>query len=356
MVAKTLYKNILKPILYQLDPEFVHNGFTSIGELIGRIPVTNKVLAGVYKYNGPDISKTVDGITYKTPVLLAAGFDYNAHLTGVLDSMSFGGEEVGSVTAQPCEGNVKPRLTRAVKSQSIIVYKGLRNEGVQKIAERIQKTKHDPDFIVGVSIARSNNAQTVDIENGVEDYFTSLDYLVQHNVGDYYTVNISCPNSFGGESFAEPQRLKKLLEKLSEVKTNKPRYVKMPIILVWEEFVPLVDTVLRYGFQGVIIGNLNKNYDDLDYRDEAPQEYRGGLSGKPCQKLSNELIRQTRERYKKNITIIGCGGIFTPEDAMTKFQLGADLVQLITGMIFEGPHLMKEIATQYAQEFKPLAN
>ena len=276
---------------------------------------------------------------------MAAGFDYNARLIGILDKMSFGGEEVGSVTLRKCEGNAKPRLARAKKSQSIIVYKGLRNDGVDRIIERMQHSKINENYVVGISIARTNDAKTSDLQSGIADFTGSLEKLVKNDVGDYYTINISCPNAFGGESFATKENLEKLLKAMKKIKHNMPMYVKMPINLEWKEFKELIDLVIKYKINGVVIGNLDKNYDDLAFRDEAPKEYRGGLSGKPCQKLSTDLIRKTRQEYGKKLTIIGCGGIMTAKDAMEKFEAGADLVQLITGMIFEGPHLMKEIAS-----------
>ncbi len=342
-----LYVHILKPFLFKLDPEHVHNRFVAVGEFLGSFGLGRALLNLMYGYHGPDISKTVDGITYKTPVLLSAGFDYNGRLSQALPSIGFGGEEIGSVTARECEGNAKPRLTRLPKSQSLIVFKGLRNEGVGRIIRRLQSRQHL--FVTGVSIARTNDEEAADTESGITDYFTTLSKLVTANVGDYYTINISCPNAFGGENFAEPQRLRELLTKLKLIHTHKPVYVKMPINLAWPLFDALLKVIVEFGLQGVIIGNLNKNYDYLDFRDEAPAEYRGGLSGKPCFELSNELIRHTRQAYGNKFTIIGCGGIMSAEDAMDKFNAGADLVQLITGMIFHGPQLISQIDSAYAR-------
>lgn len=336
-----LYR-ILKKLLFLLDPEFVHDRFTDLGELMGSNKLGRWILNKVYGYNGPDISKVVDGITYKTPVILSAGFDYNGRLSQALPSLGFGGEEIGSVTAQPCAGNSKPRLKRLVKSQSIVVYKGLRNEGVDKILNRLKLRKHL--FVNGISIAKTNSAATADLQTGIDDYFQSLQKCVAQDMGDYYTINISCPNAFGGEDFAEPTRLKKLLDKLTTVKTHKPIYIKLPINKSWDDLKKLLDVIAKYRqIKGVVIGNLNKDYASVKFPEEAPAAYRGGLSGKPCFELSNQLIAKTRETYKDRFTIIGCGGILTPDDALTKLAAGADLLQLITGMIFTGPQLIKDI-------------
>lgn len=346
------YQKVIKPIFFKFNPEFVHNFMCFFGEMLGKTALTRKFVASLALYKGRDISKVVDGIKYKTPFLLSAGFDYNGNLVNILPQISFGGEEVGSVTARPCEGNKKPRLTRLPKSKSIIVYKGLKNEGVERVMNRLKKYPKT-DFVVGVSIARTNDEKTCNDEEGTEDFFYSFKRLNEENVGDYYTINISCPNVFGGETFAESKRLEMLMEKLVTIKCDKPVYVKMPINLSWLEFDALLKILNKYKMiKGVIIGNLNKNYDDLDFREEAPKEYRGGLSGKPCFKLSNELIRKTREVYGKRFTIIGVGGVMLPQDMIEKFEAGSDLVMLITGMIYNGPLFIKSLCEEYEKIYK----
>jgi dihydroorotate dehydrogenase len=344
------YKNILKPILFKFDPEMVHNHFVAFGEFAGKSKLLKKFIGGFYGYKGKDISKTIDGLTFKTPFLLSAGFDYNGRLINILPEISFGGAEVGSVTARSCEGNKKPRLIRLPKSQSILVNKGLRNDGVEAVIKRLKKYKKREGFVVGVSIARTNDEKVSDNEDGIKDYMYSFKRLNEENVGDYYTLNISCPNAFGGETFASSLMLQNLLFKISEIKCKKPVYIKMPINLSWSEFDGLLKVIEKFEIiKGVVIGNLNKNYNDLDFRDEAPQNYKGGLSGKPCFKLSNALIRQTREAYKQRFTIIGCGGVMSPDDMAEKFKAGADLVALITGMIYNGPGFIKELANHYSK-------
>lgn len=345
-----LYKSILKPLFFKMDPEYVHDMMVRKGVALGRFAISRAVIDWMYGYHGPDISKTVDGIDYQTPILLSAGFDYNGRLTAILPHVGFAGEEVGSVTARPCEGNPRPRLARLPKSKSIIVNKGLRNEGVDAIIERLKKAypNHKP-FIVGISIARTNDEKSVPIEAGIEDYCYSFRRLNQEDVGDYYTLNISCPNAYGAEAFSEPALLPRLLEVITKIPCKKPVYVKMPINIPWIQFEELLKAIDRFGLQGVVIGNLNKDYGSLDFRDEAPAEYRGGLSGKPTRELSTELIRRTRELYGKRFTIMGVGGIDSPATAMEKFDAGADLVQLITGMIYEGPGLIKKLCSAYAK-------
>ncbi|MEI6396907.1 MAG: hypothetical protein WCO48_02460, partial [Candidatus Taylorbacteria bacterium] len=256
----TLYKYILKPILFLIDPEVIHDAFISFGEFLGKFHLTRWVVGFFYDYHesarrkaqgaskGASISKVVDGIKYRTPVLLSAGFDYNGQLTQILPHIGFGGEEVGSVTARPCAGNPKPRLTRLPKSGSIIVNKGLRNDGVEAIIARIKEagarrkaqsaseSQSASDFVVGVSIARTNDEHSVDIQSGIDDYVYSFKRLNEEGIGDYYAINISCPNAFGGEAFTTPDLLTRLLMKLSTIPCTKPVYVKMPINLPWDQF------------------------------------------------------------------------------------------------------------------------
>jgi dihydroorotate dehydrogenase len=338
-----MYQKIIKPILFRFNPEKVHDFFIWFGEFAGSFWILRKFFGLIYGYRGKEIGKTIDGLYYKTPIVLSAGFDYNARLTRILPYLGFGGVEVGSVTVRPCEGNPKPRLKRLVKSKSILVNKGLRNQGADAIIQRLKNTPREKDFVIGVSIARTNDELSASTEEGVEDFFYSFRRLNEENVGDYYTINISCPNVFGGETFATPDLLFRLLSKIKSIPCDKPIYVKLPINLSLGETDALLEIIDKLGFNGVVVGNLNKKYADLDFREEAPQKYSGGISGKPCFTLSNQLIKHIREKYKNRFTIFGCGGVLSPEDALVKLQSGSDLLQMITGIIFMGPGLIRQI-------------
>lgn len=337
------YTHILKPILFKFNPEFVHKVFVKAGIFLGSNPITRKATFYIYGYKGTDISKTIDGLNYKTPVVLSAGFDYNANLTQILPSLGFGGVEVGSVTARPCRGNKSPTLTRLPHSNAIIVNKGLKNDGVDVIIKRLKKTYKVPGFVIGVSIAKTNDSQSADIDEAIKDYCYSFKRLNEEKIGDYYTINISCPNAFGGETFTTPILLKKLLGEIKQIPCEKPIYIKMPINISWEDTQELLQVILEHKITGVIFGNLNKNYLDIPCVSEQPSTYKGGISGAPCFHPSNILIEKTKQEYKDRLTIIGCGGIMSPVDALYKFELGSDLIHVITGMIYRGPSLIKEI-------------
>lgn len=344
-----MYKKILKPILFIFNPETVHAFFVFFGIILGSNPLTRKLVNFFYGYSGKDISKKVDGLTYKTPIVLSAGFDYNGNLTQILPFIGLGGVEVGSVTAKPCNGNPSPTLTRLPNSNAIIVNKGLKNDGVDVIINRLKKKKRFKDFIIGISIAKTNNKQCADTQEAVKDYCYSFTRLNEENIGDYYTINISCPNAFGGETFTKPDLLEQLLFEIKKIPCTKPIYIKMPINIFWEETKDLLDVITKYKINGVIFGNLNKNYLDIPHNSERPPEYRGGISGKPCFHPSNILIEKAKKEYGDRLTIIGCGGIFTSVDALYKFELGSQLIHLITGIIYEGPGLIKKICKAYSE-------
>lgn len=351
-VIDALYTHALKPILFTMSPDTVHDLFLTAGEMAGKFALTRALFSGLYNYRGQNISKTIDGITYRTPVLLSAGFDADGRLTRIVPSLGFGGEEIGSTTALPCAGNPLPRMTRLIRNRSLVVYKGLRNNGVDALIKKLKVTPREKGFVLGISIARTNSpSASTDIEAGIRDYETSFRKLNEAGLGDYYTINISCPNAYTGEAFTDPAHLSKLLPRLAQVACDKPVYLKMPISFTWEEFDKLLAVADAHPFiRGVVIGNLNKHYNELRHPEDAPKEFRGGLSGEPTWKRSTEYIKKTRAAYGTRFTIIGCGGIFTPEDAIEKLHAGADLLQLITGMIFNGPGLISRIAERIARD------
>jgi len=341
-MLNTLYKRIFKPIVFKLDPEFVHDQISFFGNLLGKFKLTRNITKYFFFYSNVKLEQQVDGINYKNPIGLSAGFDKNAKLLNILPFVGFGFEEVGSITLDEYVGNPKPRLYRLKKSKALVVYYGLMNKGVKVIAEKIRKALKT-NMVIGVSVAKTNCSRTSTEDAGIQDYFDCLKYLQENNIGQYYTINISCPNTFGGEPFTTEVKLEKLLRKLSEIKTDKPIYIKMPINLPIEEFDKLLQVIIKYNITGIIVGNLTKVRDSELIKDPIPEHIKGGISGLPTQKLSNELISYTYKHYGNKLTIIGVGGIFSAEDAYEKIKRGATLLQLITGMIFEGPMLIKDI-------------
>jgi len=341
------YKKIIKPILFRLDPETVHNFFIYSGRLLGKFGLTRRVTSIVFKpKENARLKVQLGNVEIKNPIGLSAGFDKEADLVDILPSLGFGYQQVGTVTLNPDEGNKGKRLVRLKTSKSIIVNYGLKNDGAEEIIKRL-KNRKVKDFPLSISIGKTNADYTSSDEAGIKDYFDCLKRFMDENIGQIYTINISCPNTFGGEPFTTPDKLERLLNKLSELNHTKPVFLKMPIDKKWDDFKKLIDVVLKYEFiTGVVIGNLAIDRESMELDElerEIAENSKGGISGSVTTKLCNTLIRETYLYAGDELKIIGVGGIFSANDAYEKIKLGATAVQLITGMIFEGPSLIKKI-------------
>lgn len=332
------YRHLLKPILFLLDAETVHNTFTTIGKLAGYCPLTKGLIRATSAYEDSRLVKNIDGIQFPNPIGLSAGFDYNGELTQILPSVGFGFHSLGTITYEPYPGNRKPRLGRFPQSKALLVNKGLKNLGAAQIIKNLTGTTfHIP---TGISIGSTNKAHS-SLKEEILDILKSFVLFEASSLNHaYYELNISCPNTHGGEPFNIPHRLKVLLAALDRLNISRPVYVKFPIDQSWPESKALLDIIASHQIAGVIIGNLTKDRSNKAVAPEDLAEWQkrtGNLSGKPTWERSNQIIAKTRQTYGSRFTIIGVGGVFTGEDAAYKMALGADLIQLITGMIYGGP-------------------
>lgn len=345
-----LYRAILKPIFFAQDPEVVHDRMMMAGERLGKSKLGKMIVRACFDYKHPSLTQEIWGTHFSNPVGLAAGFDKEGKIFSLMSDVGFGFAEVGTVTYGAYEGNPKPRLYRLPVSKGLVVYYGLKNSGAEAVSRHLKGVaNHIPQI---VSIGKTNCSLTADEEKGVNDYKDCLDVFQKNGVGDIYEINISCPNTFGGEPFTTGEKLKKLLEVLQVRESKKPIILKMPINIPWEEFKKLLDVALQYQVHAVNIGNLNKDRSDPAIKEKIPGYIKGSISGKPTWNLSNELISQTYAYCGDKMTIIGTGGIFSAEDAYEKIRRGASLVQLITGMIYEGPQLIGTINYELARFLK----
>ncbi len=338
-----IYKNILKPVLFLIDPEFVHERMTAIGELCGACWCTKNLFTSIYRFDDLKLQQKLHGIDFLNPLGLAAGFDYQAQLTQLLPSIGFGFGTVGTITNLAYAGNPPPRLGRLPKSRSLMVYKGFKNKGAKIVSEKLSQLKFT--YPVGVSIGHSNNPTLTSQKKSIADILKCFETFLEKKVNNsYFELNISCPNLFGNVTFYPPKNLEELLREVDRLKLNQPLFIKMPIEKSNQETRKMLEVIVKHKVAGVIFGNLQKNRQDPALIPEEVARFdRGNFSGKPTFKRSNELISFAYKNYGKRLTIIGCGGIFSAEDAYTKIKLGASLVQLITGMIFEGPALIGQI-------------
>lgn len=335
---RILYQHIFKPIAFKLDPEFVHDGVSWFGSILGKTTIGKKLTRLIFNFSNSSLEQDILGIHFPNPIGLSAGFDKNAELTDILPEVGFGFAEVGSITGEPCQGNPKKRLWRLPKSKSLLVWYGLKNKGAEFIAKQI-KNKHFK-IPVGISVAKTNCQATVNDEVGIKDYAKA--FRLFENIGSYTTVNISCPNAFGGEPFTDPNRLDNLLTELDKISTTKPTFIKLSPDLDREEVDAILSVIDKHRVQGIICSNLTKNRKNSKIIEQDLPAV-GGLSGKVVSELSDELISYVYKKTNGKYIIIGSGGVFSAEDAYKKIKLGASLVQILTGMIFEGPQLIGEI-------------
>ncbi len=344
--SNVIYRHGVKPILFRFKPDAVHNALLKQGSLLQKSSLIRHALRVSWAYqNTPKLRQTVFGIQFNNPVGLSAGFDKNFELVPIIKSIGFGFMEGGSLTLHDCAGNPRPWFYRLPKTKSLVVNAGLANHGVKAIIERLKNytAANFKDFPLNISIAKTNSQKTSTDTEAIADYVGSLTLLQKAKLGDMYTLNISCPNTYGGEPFTTPARLDALLKATDKLNLKQPLIIKMPVHMPWSELDGLLNVATKHSVQGVTVSNLAKDRSKANLKDPLPDAVKGNLSGAPSRELSNELIKQTYRKYGERFVIIGVGGVFSAEDAYAKIKLGATLVELITGMIFEGPQLVGQI-------------
>jgi dihydroorotate dehydrogenase len=335
-----LYKNLIKPILFCFQADSVHDFFLKIGYFFSRSGFFLFFLDKIFNYKNNKLKQNVLGINFEKPIGLAAGFDYNADLVGVTECLSFGFHTIGTVTNDSYQGNPKPMLDRLPKSKALVVNKGFKNDGIDYVLRKVKKNKSN--IPLGLSIGATNK-KYVHTDEMIDDVYSSFVKALKYNDFDYFELNISCPNLINikniKDKFDEPMGLGLLLNRLSYLKFSKPVFVKMPLCKDLREIIILCEKIADYKFvSGVIIANLATDMDNFPFHDEDKNKtVIGKFSGKPTEEQSNYLIGEIYKRYKNRFTIIGCGGVFDAEGAYEKIKRGASLVQMITGMIYEGP-------------------
>lgn len=340
------YVYIIKPILFMISPDNVHKRMIRAMSFWQRMPGFKSLVRAVFKQPLSQVLRQeYHGLTFNSPVGLSAGFDKNGEIVPIIASLGFGFGEVGSVTAYPCDGNPRPWFYRLPKTKSLVVNAGLSNQGSELIIKRLAgySKLEVKDFPVILSIAKTNSKDVVSVSQGIDDYVTSAIRAKNQPNIKMIELNISCPNAYGGEDFTKPGELNLLLKAIDSLDLNQPIFIKMPVNLDWAKTKELLDVVVKHNIAGATIANLAKDRANADLKDELPASVAGNLSGKPTWDLSNELIRRSYLEYGDKLTIIGVGGIFSADDAYTKIRLGASLIELITGMIFEGPQLPSQI-------------
>lgn len=332
-----MYKLIIRPILFLFDAEKVHHFTFSMLKWSFKIPFLKSIVKSLYKVENSQLITNKFGLTFKNPVGLAAGFDKNAKLIDELACFGFGFIEIGTVTPKPQIGNPKKRLFRLKKDQAIINRMGFNNDGVDVIVERLKKVKSD--IIIGGNIGKNKVTPN---ENAVDDYIICFNKLFDYV--HYFVVNVSSPNTPNLRALQDKEPLSKLLNTLQTLNLKKeqpkPILLKIAPDLTEEQLNDIVEIVKETKIAGVIGTNTTIERKGLisNNKDET-----GGLSGKPLTKKATNVIKYLATKSNNSFPIIGVGGIFNENDAKDKLNVGADLVQVFSGFIYQGPCLVKRI-------------
>ena len=331
-----MYKTIIRPLLFSLDPEKAHHFTFSYLKFIHKIPLVPALIRAIYKVEHPSLHREVFGLHFKNPVGLAAGLDKDAKLYQELSNLGFGFIEIGTITPKPQPGNPPKRLFRLIDDQGIINRMGFNNEGVEAAVKRLKKNKN---VLIGGNIGKNKITPN---DQSVNDYLICFEQLFDYV--DYFVVNVSSPNTPNLRTLQEKEPLQQLLSTLQNKNQQhpkpKPILLKIAPDLTDEQLLDIIEIVQNTHIAGVIATNTTIGRQGLH---SPAQNETGGLSGKPLRQRATEVIRFLSEKSNKAFPIIGVGGIFSEEDAIEKLNAGASLVQLYTGFIYEGAGLVKRI-------------
>jgi len=330
-----MFYKAIKPVLFKLDAERAHD-FT-----LQALKKCHKL--GLLKASHAKAKpKTVMGLDFPNMIGLAAGLDKNGDYIDCLAALGFGFIEIGTVTPKPQDGNPKPRLFRVPQAKAIINRMGFNNKGIDYLIEQVKQAKYSG--ILGINIGK--NALTP-LENAIDDYKIGLTKAYPY--ASYITVNISSPNTANLRQLQHGEFLEALLGELKAIQSEleQRHYKKVPLLikvapdLSHEQIIQLADAFIRHKVDGVIISNTTISREGIEHL--AISKEAGGLSGAPLTEKSTEILRMFHRELKTKIPLIAAGGIMSPEHAQQKLQAGAQLVQLYSGLIYQGPSLIKSI-------------
>lgn len=336
-----MYKLIIRPILFLFDPEKVHYFTFSLIRILCKIPFLASIFRSLYQVNDKKLERNLFGLHFTNPVGLAAGFDKNAVLYNELANFGFGFIEIGTVTPKGQVGNPKKRLFRLKDDKGIINRMGFNNEGVAEAIKNLKNNKHK--VIIGGNIGKNTETQPVDYTQDYLEVFKEL-----HPFVDYFVLNVSCPNVGSHAKLNDKDYLIELITACQKqnnlFKIKKPILLKIAPDLNNAQLDEIIELVAETKIDGVIASNTSTKRNNLKASKARLEEIgNGGVSGQPILDQSTQVIKYLADNSSKSFPIIGVGGIHSAEDALEKINAGADLVQIYTGFIYEGPGLVKKI-------------
>ena len=336
-----MYKLFIRRFLFLFDPEKIHYVTFSLIRFFCKVPFFSSIFRAMYLIEDKRLERNLFGITFKNPVGLAAGFDKNAVLYNELANFGFGFIEIGTVTPLGQEGNPKKRLFRLKDDQGIINRMGFNNDGLETAIEQLKKNKGK--LIIGGNIGKNTQTKPENYTNNYEECFKGL-----HPYVDYFVLNVSCPNVGSHEKLNDKEYLLELISSIQNLNllepTQKPILLKIAPDLNNNQLNEIIEIVAETKIDGIIASNTSISRSGLKASKKHLQEIgNGGLSGLPIKEKSTRVIKYLKDTSNKAFPIIGVGGIHSAKDALEKIEAGADLVQIYTGFIYEGPGLIKQI-------------
>jgi len=344
-----IYKKLIRPVLFKFDPEEMHN-FT-IGLLSSSL--ISGILKPIFSYENNKLSTKAGKLVFRNPIGLAAGMDKNCEALPSWNAMGFGFAEVGTVTPLPQDGNPKPRMFRMPQYGGIINRLGFNNCGADEIEKNLdeQKEKLPPDFIIGVNLGKNKHTG---LDDAYQDYKFSFEKCFEQ--ADYFTINVSSPNTEGLRQLQQKKFLDEILRALQELNkeldetysaSTKDIYLKIAPDLTEAELYDILQVSIDNNITGIIATNTTISRSTLP---EGKYES-GGLSGKPLEPIANSVVRFIKKEAGDKLVIIACGGISSADDVKEKIDIGASLVQLYTGLVYEGPGLIKRLKKEMVKNY-----
>ncbi|MBP7821770.1 MAG: quinone-dependent dihydroorotate dehydrogenase [Saprospiraceae bacterium] len=337
-----MYKFLIKPLLFLYPPEKAHRISMRLLAFVLSFPVGIWIFKFLFRKDSPALQRNLLGLTFANPIGLAAGFDKDGKYWKYLKHLGFGFIEIGTITPKPQPGNDKPRLFRLQEDEALLNRMGFNNDGVNAMADRLNQdlAKHKGNLIIGGNIGKNKATPN---ESAWRDYETCFKAL--YDYVDYFAVNVSSPNTPGLRELHDKEPLTKLLLQLKLLNdsypTPKPILLKIAPDLTDQQLDDIIEIIDITKISGIIATNTTINRDNL--QSDSSTLGSGGVSGKPLSERSTEVIRYLHTRSNGAFAIIGVGGIHSVADALEKLQAGASLVQIYTGLIYEGPSLIKKI-------------
>lgn len=334
-----MYKGLIRPLLFLMNAEQAHHFTFAVLKLLFRIPGVHWLINSIFgSIKGNE--KEVMGLSFRNPIGLAAGFDKDAKLFNELSAFGFGFIEIGTLTPLAQEGNPKPRLFRLVEDESVINRMGFNNSGFDAAVLKLAKRK--TDIVIGGNIGKNKLTPN---EEAITDYIKGIEAL--YEVVDYFVVNVSSPNTPNLRELQEKKALKALLQEVQKRNTQlgcKPLLLKIAPDLNTHQLDDIIEIANELKLSGIIATNTTIMREDLTTSEAKVKAIGpGGLSGRVLAKRSTEVVGYLRSKLPVHTTIIAVGGIFTAEDVREKLEAGADLVQVWTGFLYEGPSMVRKM-------------